>query len=251
MLALVALATQSFVLAPGDGLSVSRWTSPADELSSDGLGRGLAFAIDPSLCEVLLPHVAETRHGYWSVGCADVQNVIQRAFATWAVNNPFISFYDVAPLCARLAAGGPECAVAEVYLQARPPDPADPERPMMHVELSTAASVPRTTAPGATPRPGLPSEQLTITKATISILAQPGVEWYLDASICRGMMASGYDVISFMYFVTIVCLVVGSILALLLIHRSLRDDHFCSVKYGPDWKRYKEKVPHIFFPGIF
>ena len=91
---------------------------------------------------------------------------------------------------------------------------------MMHVELSTAASVPRTTAPGATPRPGLPSEQLTITKATISILAQPGVEWYLDASICRGMMASGYDVISFMYFVTIVCLVVGSILALLLIHRS-------------------------------
>jgi len=36
----------------------------------------------------------------------------------------------------------------------------------------------------------------------------------------------------------------------LLIHRATRDDHFCSVKYGSDWQRYKQLVPHVFVPGI-
>jgi len=38
---------------------------------------------------------------------------------------------------------------------------------------------------------------------------------------------------------------------ILLIHRAARDDHSCSQKYGQDWKRYKEKVPYLFVPGIF
>jgi delta14-sterol reductase/lamin-B receptor len=36
----------------------------------------------------------------------------------------------------------------------------------------------------------------------------------------------------------------------LLVHRASRDDHFCKVKYGEDWKAYKKKVPALFFPGI-
>ena len=36
----------------------------------------------------------------------------------------------------------------------------------------------------------------------------------------------------------------------LLVHRAVRDDHFCAVKYGADWKRYKEKVPAVFVPGV-
>jgi len=39
--------------------------------------------------------------------------------------------------------------------------------------------------------------------------------------------------------------------AVLLIHRSFRDDHMCAIKYGPDWKKYKEKVPAVFIPGVF
>ena len=38
--------------------------------------------------------------------------------------------------------------------------------------------------------------------------------------------------------------------AVLLIHRAARDDHFCAVKYGDDWKTYKAKVPAIFVPGL-
>jgi delta14-sterol reductase/lamin-B receptor len=39
--------------------------------------------------------------------------------------------------------------------------------------------------------------------------------------------------------------------AVLLIHRSTRDDHQCHEKYGDDWIEYKRLVPYVFIPGIF
>ena len=36
----------------------------------------------------------------------------------------------------------------------------------------------------------------------------------------------------------------------LLVHRAMRDDHMCSVKYGDDWKAYKAKVPALFVPKL-
>jgi delta14-sterol reductase len=38
--------------------------------------------------------------------------------------------------------------------------------------------------------------------------------------------------------------------AILLIHRSTRDDHMCHVKYGDDWQTYKKIVPYRFIPGV-
>jgi delta14-sterol reductase/lamin-B receptor len=37
---------------------------------------------------------------------------------------------------------------------------------------------------------------------------------------------------------------------ILLIHRSIRDDHMCQTKYGDDWQAYKRLVPYRFVPGI-
>ena len=39
--------------------------------------------------------------------------------------------------------------------------------------------------------------------------------------------------------------------AILLAHRERRDHHFCSMKYGPDWDRYCERVPWRIIPGIY
>ncbi len=39
--------------------------------------------------------------------------------------------------------------------------------------------------------------------------------------------------------------------AILLIHRERRDHNFCSKKYGDDWTRYCEKVPHRIIPGLY
>jgi delta14-sterol reductase/lamin-B receptor len=37
---------------------------------------------------------------------------------------------------------------------------------------------------------------------------------------------------------------------ILLVHRAGRDDHFCAMKYGADWKEYKKKVPAVFVPRV-
>mmetsp|Transcript_30161 Transcript_30161/g.39733 ORF Transcript_30161/g.39733 Transcript_30161/m.39733 type:complete len:486 (+) Transcript_30161:53-1510(+) len=39
--------------------------------------------------------------------------------------------------------------------------------------------------------------------------------------------------------------------AVLLVHRSFRDDHACKLKYGDDWEIYKKLVPAKFIPWIF
>jgi hypothetical protein len=38
--------------------------------------------------------------------------------------------------------------------------------------------------------------------------------------------------------------------AVMIIHRTLRDEHRCSQKYGDDWTAYKQRVPYVYFPGI-
>ena len=38
--------------------------------------------------------------------------------------------------------------------------------------------------------------------------------------------------------------------AILLVHRSMRDDQMCQSKYGDDWQTYKQLVPYRFIPGI-
>jgi len=38
--------------------------------------------------------------------------------------------------------------------------------------------------------------------------------------------------------------------AILLVHRSERDDHMCREKYGADWDKYRELVPYRFIPWV-
>nr|XP_061819553.1 7-dehydrocholesterol reductase-like [Nerophis lumbriciformis] len=40
-------------------------------------------------------------------------------------------------------------------------------------------------------------------------------------------------------------------MSVLLVHRCVRDEHRCSSKYGPDWRRYTRTVPYRLLPGIF
>ncbi|MBC7172137.1 MAG: hypothetical protein H5U40_06920 [Polyangiaceae bacterium] len=40
-------------------------------------------------------------------------------------------------------------------------------------------------------------------------------------------------------------------IAMLLVHRALRDDARCATKYGEAWDEYRRRVPYRIVPGVF
>jgi delta14-sterol reductase/lamin-B receptor len=64
-------------------------------------------------------------------------------------------------------------------------------------------------------------------------------DWIMGLSWC---LLCGFDSIVPYYY--------AIYFAILLWHRSIRDDHLCQQKYGNDWETYKKLVPYKFIPGI-
>lgn len=64
-------------------------------------------------------------------------------------------------------------------------------------------------------------------------------DWIMGTSWC---MACGFDSVVPYYY--------SIYFAILLVHRSMRDDAMCHQKYGDDWLEYKKRVPYRFVPGI-
>lgn len=65
-------------------------------------------------------------------------------------------------------------------------------------------------------------------------------DWIMGLSWC---MVCGFESIVPYYY--------AIYFAILLVHRSIRDDHMCKEKYGDDWEKYKVIVPYKFIPGVF
>ncbi|KAL7510628.1 hypothetical protein ACHAXN_007487 [Cyclotella atomus] len=65
-------------------------------------------------------------------------------------------------------------------------------------------------------------------------------DWIMGLSWC---MVCGFNSIVPYYY--------AIYFAILLVHRSIRDDHMCQEKYGDDWDKYKQIVPYRFVPGLF
>lgn len=64
-------------------------------------------------------------------------------------------------------------------------------------------------------------------------------DWIMGLSWC---MLCGFESIVPYYY--------AIYFAILLVHRSIRDDHMCQEKYGQDWQTYKSIVPYRFIPGV-
>ena len=82
---------------------------------------------------------------------------------------------------------------------------------MLDIEVRTTPGAPRSTAPGALPRGGLPATKRTITKAIISVAAKPGQDWYLDTTVCGNVMALEYNIVTNAWIGTVFCFIAGAI----------------------------------------
>ena len=75
------------------------WTEPALSSDSFGLGGGLTWAFDMSMCGMLLDMFSESLFGAALVDCSSLKAAIHRAFASWSDNSPRLSFIDVTTEC--------------------------------------------------------------------------------------------------------------------------------------------------------
>jgi len=107
------------------------WTMPSDVDSLEGLGGGITWAWDPTLCTALLPRFKERSSAFGStlVSCDSIKAALTRAFDNWSANSRYINFLDVTLECEKLGAlfgppNGPAqpgqkhggCPLAEIWV---------------------------------------------------------------------------------------------------------------------------------------
>ena len=92
------------------------WSLPDEPSSTRGLGGGISWGWDPSLCSALLPGFGEDLGFYPYVGCHELVAAMHRAFASWADNHAQINFIDVTSECVRIGYSNASCPLAELWI---------------------------------------------------------------------------------------------------------------------------------------
>jgi len=92
------------------------WSLPEDLTSTHGLGGGITYAWDPTLCAKILPLFSERVFNL--ITCDDVKAALTRGLESWSRNSRFIKFQEVTQDCEALGQFTPDCPLAEVWVGA-------------------------------------------------------------------------------------------------------------------------------------
>ena len=93
------------------------WSQPETTSESKGLGGGITWAFDPTLCENILPSFSEQPvFGISVIDCNQIRASIHRGFATWSDNSAKLTFIDVTQECAQNGTPDVTCPYAEVFV---------------------------------------------------------------------------------------------------------------------------------------
>lgn len=136
------------------------WTYPAEPQENRGLGGGIAWAWDDSICERLRPMFSENLFVGMKalVRCEDLKSAATRAFDAWAANSRAISFLDVSEECrARYGNVSKACPLVEVWVTVH--DSAGEE---------AALAIPTTTVSATSSTPGQQSGLFRFTNGDIA-----------------------------------------------------------------------------------
>ena len=161
------------------------WDLPATAGASvRGLGSGISYAWDPTLCDQLLPTFGEDISGMSFITCDNLRAAWARALTTWSVHHPQISFTDVSKACD--AAGdttggevdGEGCSLAQMWVAAKHnTSGAD-------VAASAVQSYRWTTTFRHTDGRPATSGVYATTGSVIGFNIDPPMCWYLDSLFC-------------------------------------------------------------------
>jgi hypothetical protein len=182
-----------------------------------GLGGGITWAWDPTLCAALDPLFNEDPWGFDLVDCAGYRAAVNRAFNNWAGNNRFIKFIDVTQECDKLYPNYPQvpyparlhqapdlpshggCPLAEIWVTAIKPNE---NAQGGDIAVATALSISHATtnfyytngerpftlnangSPNYFGRTFISVHAGTMSIATSGLLGGKDLCWYLDSYFC-------------------------------------------------------------------
>lgn len=92
------------------------WSEPKNTDIPDGLGGGITWAFDDTLCDEILPEFSEKPFLITFVSCTEIQAAVHRGFAAWSDNSAKLTFIDVTEECRRLGQLNVDCPLAEVFV---------------------------------------------------------------------------------------------------------------------------------------
>ena len=100
------------------------WSEPTEQGTPEGLGDGITWAFDESLCDNILQAFSEQPFlGIEFVSCSDIQAAVHRGFAAWSDNSAKLTFLDVTEECRRIGQLNINCPLAEIFITWLPPPP--------------------------------------------------------------------------------------------------------------------------------
>ena len=160
------------------------WTTPADPLSTEGLGGGITYAVDAQFCDKIIPQFREGSNldkMFGFITCKLLRAALNRAFSTWSDNSPAISFYDITERCEAEYGGAEGCPLAEVYIATDDSD-GDPSHSASG-EGERAAYVSQLPEWGLLRTPA-GSESYTFINQKADLKFSTKLCWYLDSTFC-------------------------------------------------------------------
>jgi hypothetical protein len=137
------------------------WDLPASSTSTRGLGGGITWAWDPTLCDDLQPQFREDFFFIEYISCRDLKAAMHRGFSSWSANHPHIHFVEVTTECEHLdkERGGEgkawkECPLVEIWVTGIAPPPPPPAE-----AVAPPPPSPDAPPPAVTPSPSPPARR--------------------------------------------------------------------------------------------
>ena len=125
------------------------WNLPKESTASAGLGGGIAWAWDATLCEKLLPRFHEDLLGLPLVTCETLKAAAHRGFASWASNHPRLSFVDVTDECEAMGKLDRTCPLVELWVTALTASASSSSLTASSLTTAQAATLSSSEAPSA------------------------------------------------------------------------------------------------------
>jgi len=161
------------------------WTFPESPNDDTGLGGGITYALDPKLCDDMLPRFMEDIWFIPFLNCGDLEDAFTRGLEAWSKNHPLISFVDVSEECKQQDVT--PCPLAEVWVTASDELSASAVASALSgVRYSSTFRYTNGHRPIVTRSDGSTGQAVVVETYGATVSFSKSECWYLDSQFCSG-----------------------------------------------------------------